>query len=136
MANELDSKFGTAITLQFGADNVVKNATTDLTLSKGGVGFKVPAGYAFHPVCIHAETNADISAGTETYKVIDNGTELLHGPTVVLSDEVQAASGVQQFGVEPIAAGHVVGVSITASADLAPETGDKDVVLIGYLVPA
>lgn len=136
MANELDPKFGAAITLIFGKANIAANGTTDLTFANGGVGFKVPTGYKFHPVALHAETNADVTAGTGTFKVTDNGTELKNGPSVELSDEVQAASGVQRYGVEPIAAGHVVGVSVTASATYAPETGDVDAVLVGYLVPA
>jgi hypothetical protein len=136
MANELDPKFGTAITLIFGKSNIAANGITDLTFVSGGVGFKVPTGYAFHPVLLHAETNADITAGTGTFKVIDNGTELVNGPSAVLSDLVQAASDVERYGVEPIAAGHVVGVSITTTAAYAPETGDVDAVLVGYLVPA
>jgi len=136
MANELDPKFGTAITLQFGSANVVKNATTDLKFTNGGAGFIVPTGYVFHAVCLHAETNADITAGTETYKVIVVGAELDNGPVVALSDTVQAASDIEKVGSEPIAAGSVVAVSVTASSDLAPETGDVDAVLIGYLVPA
>lgn len=136
MTNELDTKFGVAVTLFFGKANVTKNGTIDLTFAQGGAGFKVPAGYAFHPVLLHAETNADITAGTETFRVIADGTELTHGPEVCLADTVQAGVDLQTFGAEPIAAGSIVGVSVTTSADLAPETGDVDAVLVGYLVPA
>lgn len=136
MANELATKFGELVTLQFILANVPKNATTDMTLPGGNAGFLVPTGYAFHPMFLQISSNADITAGTVTGKVIDDGTELAKGPAPVLSDEVQKACAVVTFGREPIASGSVVGVSVTASSDLAPETADFDAILMGYLVPA
>ena len=136
MANEIDPKFGSMITLQFSKANPAANATTDLTFPQGGAGFLVPEGFVFHPVCLHGESNADLTAGTATFKVTTDGDELAKGPAPVLSDEVQAASAVVRVGVEPIAAGEVVGVSVTTAATYAPNTADVDAVLIGYLVPA
>jgi hypothetical protein len=50
-------------------------------------------------------SNADLTAGTATFKVTDNDTELVNGPAPVLSDLVQQASAVARVGIEPIAAG-------------------------------
>ena len=136
MANELDVKFGELITLQFILANLAKNGTTDMTLPGGNTGLLVPTGYAFHPVFLQISSNADLTAGTVTGKVIADGTELAKGPAPVLSDTVQSASAVIKYGLEPLAAGEVAGVSLTASSDLAPETADFDAILMGYLVPA
>lgn len=136
MANELTRDDGLSVTLAFAIANPAATATTDLTFAQGGAGFKVPTGYAFHPLCLHGESNADLTAGTATFKAIDNGTELGNGPEAALSDTVQAAVGVQRVGVNPIAAGHIVGVSVTTSAAYAPVTADLDAVLVGLLLPA
>lgn len=136
MANELSREDGLPITLDFGLANVTPNATTALTFAQGGAGFKVPPGYAFHAICLHGESNADLTAGTATFKVRADGTALANGPTAALSDTVQAAVGVKRVGVEPVAAGSIVGVAITADANFAPNTADVDAVLVGLLLPA
>jgi hypothetical protein len=136
MTNELDPKFGELITLQFLLANVPANATTDLTLPGGNAGLVVPTGYEFHPTFLQISSNADLTAGTATAKVTADGTELAKGPAPVLSDTVQAASAVVRFGLEPVAAGDVVGVSITTTAAFLPTTADVDAILAGYLVPA
>jgi hypothetical protein len=136
MANELDYSFGVDVTLTFEKANPGASATTALTFSQGGAGFKVPTGYAFHPICLHGESNADLTGGTATFKVTSSGTALSNGPTAALSDTIQAAVGVQRVGVEPIAAGAVVGVSVVTDGSYAPTTADLDAVLIGKLLPA
>jgi hypothetical protein len=136
MANELDYDDGLPVTLIFALANPGASATTDLALAQGGTGFVVPTGYEFHAMCLCGMSNADLTGGTAIFKVIDNGTEQTNGPTATLSDTVQRASGVQRAQVEPIAAGHVVGVSVTTDGSYAPTTADLDAVLIGILQPA
>lgn len=137
MANEIDPKFGVSISLQFELANPAANGTADLALGQGNSGFVVPTGYKFIPVLLCGASNADLTAGTATFKVIDNGTELTNGPEAVLSDTVQRASGLKDPGVGAgIVADHVVGVSVTTNAAYAPVTADVDAVLVGYLVPA
>lgn len=137
MGNELDTKFGVSMSLQFFFANPGAGATTDLTLAQGGTGFVVPAGYKFIPTVLCGVSNADLTAGTATFKVTDNGDELTNGPEAVLADTVQRASGVKSPTVGAgIAAGHVVGVSVTTNAGYLPTTADVDAVLVGYLVPA
>jgi hypothetical protein len=111
-------------------------ANQDLLLAQGGAGFVVPTGYSFHPLCLSASSNADLTAGTATFKVTDNGTELVGSVDVELSDTVQKAADVIRVGVEPIAAGHVVGVSVTCTAAYLPVTADVDAILVGVLLPA
>lgn len=138
MANELAYEFGFPITLQFELANPNANTTTDMDFGGdgGAGGFVVPAGYAFHPMLLSVDSNADLTAGTLTAKVIDNGTELVHGPAPALSDEVQHAAAVQRIGPQPIAAGHVVGVSVTTTSGYLPITADIVAVLAGVLLPA
>lgn len=137
MANEIDVKFGVPLTLQFEAANPAANAVTDFVLGQGGTGFVVPAGYKFIPVALCIASNADLTAGTATGKVIDNGTELVNGPEAGLADTVQRATDLSNPGSgASVAAGHVVGVSITTDAAYAPVTADLDAILVGYLVEA
>lgn len=136
MANELDYTYGLPVTLIMSVANPAASATTDLTLPQGGTGFVVPTGYEFHPMCLSASSNADLTAGSAIFKVIDNGTELSKGPMATLSDTVQRASGVQRPDASPIAAGHVVGISVTTDGTYAPVTADVDAILIGVLLPA
>lgn len=137
MGNEIDTKFGVSMSLQFSIPNAGAGATTDLAFGQGGTGFVVPVGLKFIPVVLCGTSNADLTAGTATFKVIDNGTELTNGPEAGLADTVQSASGVKSPGVGAgIVAGHVVGVSVTTNAGYLPTTADLDAVLIGYLVPA
>jgi hypothetical protein len=136
MANELTYSDGLPVTLHFTGANIVENATTGLTFTNGGAGLKVPTGYAFHPIMLHGESNADVSAGTAIFKVTANTTAGVNTPTATLSDLIQVAVGVQRPGVEPIAAGKIVGVSVVADANFAPNTADMDAVLVGVLLPA
>ena len=136
MANELDPKYGSTITLQFGQANVPANAVTDMKFSQGGAGFLVPAGHAFFPALLYSASNGAIAAGKITFQVIDNGSEI-GGPVVELSSLAQAGSNIARFGAyAPVPAGHTISVSATASVDLAPATCDIDAVLVGYLVTA
>jgi hypothetical protein len=81
-------------------------------------------------------SNADLTAGTATFKVTDNDTEIVGGPEPVLSDTVQRASAVARAQVAPIAAGHEVGISVTTNGAYAPVTADLDALLAGMLLPA
>lgn len=136
MANELTYPDGLPVSLAFTKANIEPNATTALTLANGGAGLKVPTGYKFHPLMLHGESNADLSAGTAIFKVTANTTASINGPTATLSDTIQVAVGVQRPGAEPITAGKIVGVSIVADANFAPNTADVDAVLVGVLLPA
>lgn len=137
MANELDIEKGIAVTIQLAVANPAAAATTNLTAAQANLsGFVVPTGYKFHPLLLSGGSNADLTAGTATFKVTDNDTELAQGPTAALSDTVQRASGVQRAHVEPIVAGHEVGVSVTTDAGYLPVTADLDAVLVGVLLPA
>jgi len=137
MANELEFPHGLPITLTLALANPAANtANQDLLLAQGGAGFVVPTGYEFHPVLLSVSSNADLTAGTATFKVVDNGTELTNSVDVELSDTVQKAADLIRAGVQPIAAGHVVGVSVTTDAAYLPVTADVDAILVGYLLPA
>ena len=135
MGNELTYDFGLPVTLVFGKANPVANTTTALTLANGGLGLKVPAGYKFHPMLLHGESNADLTAGVATFKVTANTTVLSEGPVAVLGDTVQVHSGVQRPNAEPISAGAIVGVSVILDANVAPNTADVDAILVGVLMP-
>jgi hypothetical protein len=128
--------FGLPVTLQASIANPLADAITDCLLPQGNAGFVVPTGYKFHPLFISVASNADLTAGTLTAKVIADGTELTGGPTAVLSDTVQKAAGVQRVGADPIVAGKVVGISVTTNAAYLPVTADIDAVLTGVLLPA
>jgi hypothetical protein len=138
MANELVYDYGVDVSLPFTLANVPTNATTALTLvtAQGADGFKVPTGYKFHPLCIHGESNADLTAGSGTFKVTDNTTVIANGPEPVLNDTVQVAVAVAGVGDAPIAAGKIVGLSFVADASFAPPTADVDAILVGKLLPA
>lgn len=135
MANELTRDDGISVSFEFVFQDAVAGTTNVMTLPGGGAGFKVPTGYNFHAVALHGESDTDLTAGTITFKVRDDGTALANGPTAVLSDEVQVAVGVQRVGADPIAAGSIVSVEAVASGALAPSTCGLDAVLVGILLP-
>ena len=132
---DINYKFGKELTLHFEKANVEPNTTTDLTFGQGGAGFKVPPGYDFCPEIMHAESNADLTGGTATFGVIDDGTLVSNGPAPVLNDTVQVAVAEVNPLVVRIPAGSIVGVEVVTSAAYAPNTADLDVVLYGRLVP-
>jgi hypothetical protein len=138
MANELafHGNDGYPLAFMVAIANPGASATTAATAAQGGPGLVVPTGYAFHPLLISAASNADLTAGTLTAKVTDNGTVLANGPTAVLSDLVQYAAGVQRAQAEPIAAGRRVGASVVTDAGYLPVTADIDILVSGVLLPA
>lgn len=137
MANELSYDQGIDVTLILAVANPGAGATVNLTAAQANLsGFVVPTGYKFHPILLSGGSNADLTAGTATFKVTDDDTEIAGGPEPQLSDTVQRASAVARVGASPIAAGHQVGVSITTSGAYAPTTADLDAVLVGKLLPA
>lgn len=137
MANELSRDDGIAVSIALSLANPGASATTNLLAPQGNLsGFIVPTGYKFHPLHLSVVSNADLTGGTATAKVTDNDTELVNGPAPVLSDLVQQASAVARVGIEPIAAAHKVGISITTDGSYAPTTADLDAHLIGILLPA
>lgn len=137
MANELAFPHGIPVTLDFELANPGAGATTAMTFGgQGGNGFLVPAGYAFHPIYLSDDSNADLTAGTATAKVRDNGTEIANGPEPQLADTVQRAAALCRVGACPIAAGHFVTVSLTTTAGYLPVTADHTARLIGLLLPA
>lgn len=138
MANELafNGNEGFPISFQVAIANPGANATTAATGAQGGPGLVVPTGYAFHPMLISVASNADLTAGTLTAKVTDNGTVLANGPTAALSDPTQYAAGLQRAQVEPIAAGHRVGASVVTDSGYLPTTADIDITVAGVLLPA
>lgn len=138
MASELNfmGNAGYPVSFQVAIANPAASATTAATAAQGGPGLVVPTGYEFHPLLISVASNADLTAGTLTAKVTDNGTVLANGPTAVLSDTVQYAAGVQRAQVEPIAAGRRVGASVVTDAGYLPVTADIDILVSGVLLPA
>lgn len=137
MANELSFMEGMPVTIALSLANPGASATTNLLAPQGNLsGFIVPTGYKFHALYLSGVSNADLTAGTATFKVTDNDTELVNGPAPALSDTVQQAAAVTRIGTEPIAAGHKVGISVTTDGSYAPTTADLDAVLIGILTPA
>lgn len=135
--NELDYMHGVDVTLTLSAANVAAaSAGTALTLPQGGTGLVVPAGYEAHAILLSASSNVDLTAGTATFRITNNGTINTKGPTVVLSDLVQRGAGVAYVGAAPVAAGRVIGVSVVTNADYAPVTADLDVVLLVKILPA
>jgi hypothetical protein len=138
MANELSflGNAGFPASFQVAIANPAANTTTAATAAQGGPGLVVPTGYEFHPLLISVASNADLTAGTLTAKVTDNGTVLANGPTAALADATQYNAGVQRAQVEPIAAGHRVGASVVADAAYAPVTADIDITVLGVLLPA
>ena len=136
MANELIYDHGIDVTLTLSIANPAAAGTTDAALAQGGPGFIVPTGYEAHPICLSVRSNADLTGGTATFQVIDNGTELANGPSVVLSDTVQEGVGAARVGTAPIAAGRTVGVSVTTNAGYLPVTADHDIILVIKILPA
>lgn len=137
MANELEFNFGFPITLQFGVNNVTKDAVpTDGTLAsgKGAAGYQVPSGCKLHPISVFAKANADLTAGTIDVKVTKDGAELGNGPVANLSDTVQANTGEKRVGSDPVSAGEIMGVSATGSASLNTSTIDVDVIVLAYIL--
>lgn len=127
---------GLPVTFEVSTANPAAGATVDLTLPQGGAGFVVPAGYVAHPVLISATSNADLTAGTATFRVIDDGAELANGPAAILSDTVQRAAGTARVGAAPIAAGSIVSASVVTDAGYLPTTADLDAVVTLILLPA
>ena len=137
MANELDRfEGGFPVTLIFGLANAPANTANVLLLTGGNSGYLVPAGYKFSPLAISGISNADLTAGTATFAVTDDGTVVANGPTAQLADTVQKKAGLCAVAVEPIPAGHLVGVKATTDAAYAPITSGLDAVLLGVLTPA
>lgn len=136
MANELNIHEGLPVSIQMAIANPAASATTALTFAQAGVGFVVPTGYKFHPLCLSGESNADLTAGTATFKATDDGTVIANGPEPQLADTVQRAAAVARLGASPIAAGHRVGISVVTNAAYAPVTADLDATLLGVLLPA
>jgi hypothetical protein len=134
MGNEL---LGAQLTLHFQMADINHNATTVLQMPSGGnTGFLVPTGYTAHAMLISAMSNTDLTAGTATFVITDDGTAIDNGPTCVLSDLVQEASGVKARGAHPVPAGSKLGVSIIANAAMEPETAHMDAIVYVELHPA
>jgi len=126
------------VSLHFSLANVTNNATTALTLAggQGGDGPTVPTGYVFKPVYMHAESNADVTAGTATFYVTDDGTPIVNGPEPVLSDTVQSHYDTVRITECPgVPAGSNLGIDVTATDAFAPVTADVDAVLEGWFIP-
>lgn len=142
MSNELIHTGGFQLSLVFGLANKAKNTAVAMTLPGGQTqtnsGFVVPVGYTFRPMCVSVQINDAVTVGSCKIEVTDNGTVVTQGPVATLNTtDTTAAGGVQRPGARAIAAGHVVGLKATASADLAPDgTADLDAFLMGELLPA
>lgn len=127
---------GIPVTLHFKLDNVPTNATTAMTLPAGGVGFEVPTGYSFYPQIASFISNADLTAGSWTAKVTNEGTVITNGPEPVLNDTVQLTTAeVNPLAAQKIPAGNYVGAKIVADASAAPTTAEADLIVIGRLIP-
>ena len=130
---------GLTITLHFNKANVLENASTAMVISGGQAAddWTVPTGYVFKPLLLEGESNADLTAGTLTFKVTSNGTAISGGPEPALSDTVQRAQAVARATqCAGVAAGNLVGIKAVADVNYAPNTADLDALLIGLLLPA
>ena len=140
MAGELNAmRDGMPITLHFQATDPAANATTNLITDLTGAGYVVPAGYVFHPMLLQVTGDTAVTAGTATFNVTDNTVAVANGPAPVLSSAAGATlsqAAMARFGANPIAAGHIVGVNIVASAGYLPVTDDFDALLHGVLALA
>lgn len=130
--NELMMPDAVEFDMQFSKVNVPANATTPVLLQGGNSGFIVPPNYKFHPVAIMLMSTVPITAQTLTAVVTDNGSQAVYGPQAVLDTTHQQQVGVMRTDEWPIAAGHVVGVSVITPAGFTPTTNGIDVILIGY----
>jgi hypothetical protein len=133
--------YGLPITLAFIKANVTAAAGTyDMTFDQLGTGWKVPTGCVFHPMCLSITKVGTLDANaTITAKVIYDGTELINGPAPALdqADSDTHITALCRLGVEPAAAGVVVGVSLTTDADYSTTaTIDYDCHLVGVLTVA
>lgn len=135
MANELDYNWGYPVAFTLSLANPGISGSVAMTMPQANTGIVVPTGYKFHPLFVSLSSNADLTAGTATAKVTDNGTIVVGGPEPVLSDLVQSASAVARVGICPIAAGHTVGVKLVTDGSYAPTTADHDVVVSGVMLP-
>lgn len=140
MASPLDYPHGLPITLQFISANLATGAgTVDMTLPQLGTGFLVPPGTEFYPLALFVTATGTLDAGaTVTAQVIGDGTELTNGPSAVVSQSpaVARAIGTANAGAAVVAAGSVVGVSLTKNASYSTTgTIDYDATLVGVLVP-
>ena len=138
MANELDFPHGFPVTLEFSITDLAQNGTTDAAMQNGNDGFRVPANYEFHPVMIMVHGNANVTAESATAKVTDDGTELTYGPEAPVNTTNNVhQTGLQRVGVEPVAAGAIVGASMTATSSFTPNGSvDYDITVSGVLLPA
>ena len=128
MANELafHGNEGFPISLIFALANPAAAATTAMLLAQANTGFVVPTGYKFCPMVLNGNSNADLTAGTA----------IASGPEPALADTVQRATALARAQASPIAAGHIVGVSVVTDAGYLPVTADLDAILAGLLLPA
>ena len=136
MAKELYYERGAPMSLHFEFANAVNNTTNVMTRGQGNVGFLVPTGMAFHVLHADGSSNADLTAGTCTFKVTANNAAIANGPEPALSDTVQWATAQKRLG-EPqkITAGQKIGAHAICTDPFAPTTADLDLFVYGVMLP-
>ena len=123
---------GFPVTLQLSKANPAADGDSVLSLPQGN-GFVVPAGYTFRPLYLVVKSNADLSAGTATFKLAVDGTAVIGYHTCILSHGVQSQQTAFYRKQTQIAAGGEITVIMTADAAYLPVTADIDAVLFGVL---
>jgi hypothetical protein len=122
------------VTLSLRFQDLPADATSALTLQNGCSGLKVPAGYKFHAMLIHAELDTALTAQSIVVKAAADGVAL-NGPTVTLTTSIQKASGTQHAFVESVAAGSIISAVAIVPAGFTPTTAGLEVILSGLLIP-
>ncbi len=137
MANELDFvKNAFPVTLHFIKANIATGTTAALAFDQGGAGYEIPSGYVGHAVALSAAINATASAKASiVFKVRDDGTALNNGPEVTITSASRTGAAVKGVGAEPMAAGSVVSLQVTANGTGAA-TEDADAFLSMVFTPA
>jgi hypothetical protein len=106
-------------------------AQTDVALSLGATDAAAPtelvAGRAGTIIGVVARSNADLTAGTATFRASKNGTGV-GGSGCVLSDTVQQK--ISESAAVEFAAGDLLGVLITTNGAFAPVTADVQAYLL------
>jgi hypothetical protein len=122
------------VTLSLRFQDVQADTTNLLTLQNGGAGLKVPTGYKFHALLLHAESDTTITGQSIVVTAAADGAAL-NGPTVTLTSATKVASGTQHAFVESVAAGSIISAVAVTPAGFTPTTAGLEVILSGLLIP-
>ena len=129
MAGELN---GAVVAIPYAVANAVTNAA-DVDLTKPGGNTITVMPKAGSVVGLLVNATADLTAGSATFEVHKDGTELAEesAPVLTLDDTHQEIYGLVRSRALRFAAGDGLGVSYSSTTDAAPtNTNDYDAVLL------